>query len=121
MLLYGEWVEERVLAPVPLYLSTSPIFILLLAHGFLGEPIGARQWAGVAISFAGVALIAAHGDLGALATLSFNVGDLLALGSMLLWASYTVLLPKRRDALGTLQLLLVVCAIGHASIRPWVA
>lgn len=104
-----------------LYLSTSPIFILLLAHAFLHEQVAARQWAGVAISFTGVALIAAHGDLAALATLSFNVGDLLALGSMLLWAGYTVLLGKRSDALGTLQLLLVICTIGLASISPWVA
>src|SRR5215208_2714385 len=39
-----------------LYLSTTPIFILLLAIP-LGERIGLRQWAGIAISFSGVFLI----------------------------------------------------------------
>src|SRR5262245_13580168 len=40
-----------------LYLSTSPLFILLLARPMLGERITANQWLGVAVSFCGVALI----------------------------------------------------------------
>ena len=54
-----------------LYLSTSPLFILLLARPLLGEAIGARQWAGIAISFLGVFLIATQGRI---QTLSFNIG-----------------------------------------------
>lgn len=104
-----------------LYLSTSPIFILLLAAVFLGERIRARQWAGVSISFAGVALIAAHGDLRALAALSFNIGDVLAIGSMAMWASYTILLGRRRDTLALPQLLLMVCVLGLAYMLPWLA
>src|SRR4051812_31323075 len=76
-----------------LYLSTTPIFILLLTAA-LGERIIRRQWTGVAISFAGVFLIATHG---APLSFSFNAGDLLALLSMMMWASYTVLLRVRRD------------------------
>lgn len=102
-----------------LYLSTSPIFILLMAGMFLGERIVALQWAGVGISFAGVALIAAQGDPGALAALSFNRGDLLAVGSMAMWSAYTILLRKRRDALNTVQLLLVVCGLGMLFMAPW--
>ncbi len=102
-----------------LYLSTSPIFILLMAGMFLGERIVALQWAGVGISFAGVALIAAQGDPGALAALSFNRGDLLAVGSMAMWSAYTILLRKRRDALNTVQLLLVVCSLGMLFMAPW--
>ncbi len=104
-----------------LYLSTSPIFILLLAATFLGEKVRARQWAGVAVSFSGVALIAAHGDLRALATLSFNIGDVLAVASMAMWASYTILLGRRRDALSMPQLLLMVCVLGLIFLLPWLA
>jgi len=103
-----------------LYLSTSPIFILLLAAPLLGEPIRRRQWIGVAISFFGVSLIATRGNLEGVATLSFNVGDLLALGSMAMWASYTVFLRLRRDALNTLEFLTVVCAFGLLWMTPWV-
>lgn len=104
-----------------LYLSTSPIFILLLASVFLGERIRARQWSGVALSFCGVALIAAHGDFRALASLSFNRGDLLAVASMAMWAGYTILLRKRSDPLTLIQLLLMICAIGLLTLIPWVA
>src|SRR5688572_20464359 len=81
-----------------LYLSMSPIFILILAAP-LGERIGLRQWLGVAISFCGVYLIATQGRP---AVPSFNIGDLMALASMVMWAGYTVLLRVRRDALGTI-------------------
>ena len=100
-----------------LYLSTTPIFILLLAAP-LGERVGVRQWLGVALSFTGVFLIATQGDP---TRLSFNRGDLLALISMLMWAGYTVLLRLRRDALGTLELLVLVCLFGLLFMLPWLA
>src|SRR5512134_2961876 len=99
-----------------LYLSMSPIFILVMAAP-LGERIGPRQWAGVAISFCGVYLIATQGRP---AVPSFNVGDMMALASMMMWAGYTVLLRVRRDALSTIELLVMVCAFGVAFMTPWV-
>ena len=101
-----------------LYLSTAPIFILLLAAPVLGEAIAARQWLGVAVSFAGVALIGMRGEL---ARLSFNIGDACALLSMALWGAYTVFLRLRRDALGVLELIAVICALGLAFMAPWLA
>src|SRR5436853_3023594 len=65
-----------------LYLSTTPIFILLMASA-LGERIGATRAAGVLISFFGVAAIAAQGEPEHLASLTFNRGDIMALGSMM--------------------------------------
>ena len=98
-----------------LYLSTTPIFILLITLA-LGEHIVARQWIGVAISFAGVFLIATHGDP---ARLSFNIGDLMAVGSMVMWAGYTVLLRVRKDSLEVIELLCMVCVFGACFMTPW--
>jgi len=98
-----------------LYLSTTPIFILLLGV-VLGEHIRARQWSGVAISFCGVTLIATHGDPRAL---SFNIGDLMAITSMVMWAGYTVTLARRRDPLTVVELLTLVCAFGALFMIPW--
>jgi drug/metabolite transporter (DMT)-like permease len=103
-----------------LFLSTSPIFILLMAPLF-GDKIRARQWAGVAVSFCGVAAIAAQGELARLAALSFNRGDLMALASMMMWAAYTVLLRLRRDALSVVELIVMVCAFGLLFMAPWLA
>ena len=100
-----------------LYLSTAPIFILLLAAPVLGERIFARQWAGVALSFAGVALI---GMQGRFVDPSFNLGDLCALASMALWGAYTVVLRLRRDALGMVEFLTLVCLLGLGYMTPWV-
>jgi len=100
-----------------LYLSTAPIFILLLAAPLLGERIAARQWAGVAVSFTGVALI---GMQGRLLQPSFNFGDLCALASMAMWGSYTVSLRMRRDALDIVEFLTLVCLLGLAFMTPWV-
>lgn len=98
-----------------LYLSTTPIFILLITLA-LGEHIVARQWIGVAISFSGVFLIATHGDP---ASLSFNIGDLMAIASMMMWAGYTVLLRVRRDPLEIIELLCMVCIFGACFMTPW--
>jgi len=98
-----------------LYLSTTPIFILLITLA-LGERIVARQWIGVAISFSGVFLIATHGEP---ARLSFNIGDLMALASMMMWAGYTVLLRVRRDPLEVIELLCMVCIFGACFMTPW--
>jgi drug/metabolite transporter (DMT)-like permease len=104
-----------------LYLSTAPIFVLLMAAPVLTERIGLPQWAGVAISFTGVAAIAAQGDPARLAALSFNRGDLMALASMALWGAYTVLLRMRRDPLEVPELIVVVCGFGFVFMLPWVA
>lgn len=105
-----------------LYLSTAPIFIPLLARPLLGERIAARQWVGVAVSFGGVALIGTQGGLlSGAAQLSFNAGDALALLSMLFWGCYTVFLRKRRDDLDMAEFLALLCAIGLATLLPWVA
>jgi drug/metabolite transporter (DMT)-like permease len=100
-----------------LYLSTTPVFIMLMSMP-LGERIRARQWCGVLVSFCGVFLIATRG---APAKLSFNIGDLMALASMMMWAGYTVLLRLRRDPLDTTELLALVCLFGLLFMTPWVA
>jgi drug/metabolite transporter (DMT)-like permease len=100
-----------------LYLSTTPVFILLMAIP-LGERVGMRQWIGVLVSFGGVFLIATRGEP---AKLSFNVGDLMALTSMIMWAGYTVLLRLRRDPLETVEVLALVCLFGLLFMAPWLA
>jgi len=103
-----------------LFVSTAPIFILLLAAAFLGERVALPQWLGVAISFSGIAVIASGGDLRALASLSLNRGDLLAVASMFMFAAYTVVLKRWNDALHILQFLLVISCIGALALLPWV-
>ena len=104
-----------------LFLSTSPVFILLLAPSLLGERVSTRQWLGIGVSFLGIAAIVSEGDPAALASLSFNRGDLFALGSMFMWALYTIMLKRRRDPLDMPQFLLLLTVVGAICLSPWVA
>ena len=74
-------------ATVALIFGTLPIFVALVSRAFRLEHLRLRHWLATAISFSGVALVAAgaggdlSGDLG---------GILLALGACVTWAGYTV-------------------------------
>jgi drug/metabolite transporter (DMT)-like permease len=74
-------------AHAALLVALSPVLATLLARFLHGEPLGRRRLGGIALGFAGVALIVTRGDPGT----SSSLGDLLALGASLSWALYTVI------------------------------
>ena len=75
--------------------GSLPIFVLAGGVLFMGARIGPWQTLGVAMTLAGVVSVAARGDLGVLASLNFNLGDLLGLGACFIYAFYTLALPNR--------------------------
>ncbi len=70
--------------------TTSPVFIMLLDAAVNRKRIGLREALGSVIAFAGVAVIVLKGDLSVLASLDFNIGDLMILLASLSWAGYAV-------------------------------
>jgi drug/metabolite transporter (DMT)-like permease len=104
-----------------LFFSLSPLTIMLLAGLMLGERVRVMRWIGVAVSFAGVLIIAVRGDVEALRTLSFNPGDILCFVSMIFWSGYTICLRLQRAQLEPIQLLFMVCAVGLLTLLPWLA
>lgn len=75
--------------------SAVPLFTIPIAWLILRHTVRGWQAAGLAISLGGVLAILTAGDLGTLALLSFNPGDLLILSAVILWALYTVMLQRR--------------------------
>jgi drug/metabolite transporter (DMT)-like permease len=71
------------------FLYTMPFFVAFGAYLFLGERLRATQWAGLAVSFAGVAV--AIGVPQPDVTASVLTGDLLIVGGALLWAATTII------------------------------
>ena len=71
------------------FVYTAPFFVALGSYQFLGERLRPSQWAGLALSFAGVALAIgvpqADVDAGVL------WGDLMVVGGGALWAATTLL------------------------------
>jgi drug/metabolite transporter (DMT)-like permease len=72
------------------FLYTAPFFVALGSYQFLGERLRASQWAGLALSFGGVAL--AIGVPQANVDANVLVGDLLIVGGALLWAVTTLMM-----------------------------
>jgi drug/metabolite transporter (DMT)-like permease len=72
---------------VGLVLGTIPIFTALIARAFGIERLSRRFWAASAVSFGGVALVAA-GSGGGLS--GDAAGDLLAIATSATWAAYSV-------------------------------
>lgn len=73
-------------AAAALIISASPVFTALLSTRFLGERLSWLGWLGIAISFAGVAVIS-FGEAGGL---SLNVNALLILASALATSAYMI-------------------------------
>jgi drug/metabolite transporter (DMT)-like permease len=70
------------------FLYTMPFFVALGAYQFLGERLRAVQWAGLAVSFAGVAV--AIGVPQPDVTTDVLIGDLLIVAGAALWAATTL-------------------------------
>ncbi|MBS1220187.1 MAG: EamA family transporter [Proteobacteria bacterium] len=98
--------------------SFVPVIIIAISWAFLGQRLRASQWAGVVISLVGVLSIVGRGDPMVILTLSLNVGDLWILGSMLLWALYTVGLRWRPAGLHPLGFLGATAIVGVVAMLP---
>jgi drug/metabolite transporter (DMT)-like permease len=68
-----------------------------------------------------VLTIALRGDPEVLRTLSLNPGDIYCFVSMIMWSVYTIFLRLQRRELEPVQLLFLVCAVGLATLLPWLA
>ncbi len=85
---------------VALLQGAVPIFVMLLNFLVRSAGVRAGQVVGAAVTLAGVAVASSHGDLKALLSLTFNLGDGLMLAACLVYAGYTVALPARPKVSG---------------------
>ena len=74
--------------------SSAPLFMLLCSWVLEREKASGRQILGMLVSFAGIALIVARGDLAVLARLDVHSGDAWILLAMGIWGIYSVLLRR---------------------------
>jgi drug/metabolite transporter (DMT)-like permease len=98
--------------------SFIPIVIVALAWIFQGKRLRPIEALGIAASFAGVLTIVARGDAHNLLRLTLNIGDIWILLSVVAWAVYTLLLPKR-PAAHPLAFLFAIALIGVAATLPF--
>jgi len=103
---------------IALIYSTSPVMIALLSRFMLKERMGALQWGGVALAFAGVLHIVLKGRWDALAAVEFTAGDLWILGAMLAWTAYSLLLKAWPSPFGPAARLTLIMGGGLLVLAP---
>jgi drug/metabolite transporter (DMT)-like permease len=93
--------------------SSGPLFVALWSLALFGIRLTWPQLAGIAISMAGVLTIILCGDIGALAGIRFNKGDVMFAGALVAFGLYSALMPRRPV---THQLSLIVFTTGCGAL-----
>lgn len=99
--------------------AAGPLVALALAYVVLRAAVRPVQWFGALVSLAGIGVILSAGSLERLARLHFNGGDLLLLGSMVLWGAYSIAgraVMRRRSVLSVTAL---TSALSLLMVAPW--
>lgn len=75
--------------------SLGPVFIVMAVAILFGETLRFSQLVGLGISLTGVLAIITQGEPSRLLSLSFNLGDIIILFNMAIWAVYSACLRLR--------------------------
>jgi drug/metabolite transporter (DMT)-like permease len=97
--------------------SAGPLFVALWALALFGVRLTGAQFAGIALSLAGVLTIILRGNLGALASISFNRGDVMLASALLSFGLYSALM-LRRPATHNLSLITFTTGCGALMLVP---
>ena len=98
--------------------SITPILIALVAWLLHRETLRPRQLLGIVLSFGGVLLILAQGEVSQLLALTFNRGDILVLLAAAGWSVYAVTLRRLPKDLHPLAFLFAINAAGLIGLVP---
>ena len=99
--------------------SLIPALVILIAWMVGLERIGGRQAVGIILALVGVFGIVAQVDWRILASLDFNFGDLILLGSSFALAAYTVMYKCIREKPAPAVFLTVLCGLGGIFHLPF--
>ena len=104
---------------VGIVFGLTPMITMALARFLLREPMNTWQALGTAIAFCGIVVISVQGSLQRLLGLDVGIGDLIALGSAVTFACYTVLLKRARFELPRMPLLVILLLAGSLASLPF--
>ena len=100
--------------------GTIPVLVLVGSLFFFHTRIGGLQTVGVALTMAGIAVVASGGRLATLAHLAFNIGDVWMVIACLLYAGYTMGL-RGRPAVPGIVFFAAMAAVACLSSLPLMA
>lgn len=101
--------------------SAQPVVIVAIAWAMYRDRLKPVQWAGVLISFCGVAYLIGRGDARVLFGLQLNAGDVAVLCSIVAWSFYAILMRHIPYDLDRAVLLFGILGAGALSLLPaWI-
>jgi drug/metabolite transporter (DMT)-like permease len=99
--------------------SSMPVMIILLGWLIYRDTISRMQVLGVITSLLGVFVILTRGDAAVLTQLSLNKGDLLVIGGIAFWATYTVFVRLKPPDLPGIVVLACCGCVGLVILLPF--
>jgi drug/metabolite transporter (DMT)-like permease len=97
--------------------SLGPVFIAAASAVMFGDRLTRGQFIGIFVSLIGVLAIITKLDPGVLTHLAFNLGDILVLINMVLWAVYSASL-RWRPPIHPVSFMFMFCLISGVAMLP---
>jgi drug/metabolite transporter (DMT)-like permease len=97
--------------------AMSPVLIAVAGALLFRDPLSLTRIAGLAVSIVGVLLIISRADPSRIASLSFNVGDVMVLANIVNWAVYSACL-RRKPKVHWLSFTLAIAVVGSLANIP---
>eukprot|EP00003_Mantamonas_plastica_P032167 TRINITY_DN8645_c0_g1_i1.p1 TRINITY_DN8645_c0_g1~~TRINITY_DN8645_c0_g1_i1.p1 ORF type:complete len:322 (-),score=54.46 TRINITY_DN8645_c0_g1_i1:639-1604(-) len=98
--------------------ATTPVWVLIFAAILTAEKPSGRQWLGVLSAGAGTATIITKSDFSVFARMDFVLGDVLAMISAMVWATYSMLLKRAPKGIHPLSQIFVSALVGLCFLTP---
>ena len=95
-----------------------PILTIFFSFVLLRVLVTRGQTAGIVIALFGMLVIVIRGDFDLLMSVSFNIGDLIAITAFISWSLYTVMLKWKPDGLSPYGFLVGITAWGCVMMLP---
>ena len=114
------WGEQRTSASIAsLIVASAPVMVALGSAAVLRERVTPRRWLGIALAFAGVAVLAtaSHAD----GTSTRVTGVLVAILAPVSWAVYIIVAKPLTERASTLQVTATSMLVGSLCLLPFVS
>lgn len=100
--------------------ATTTVFTVILSILFLKEKLNKYQYTGVVLSLTGALWVITSGSIDVIRNIDFNYGDLIALGAVLCFSSYSLLVKKHNSKFPIYGGLTVMISIAVVFLIPLV-
>lgn len=97
--------------------AANPALIVVMAIFLLGEKTTRLGWLGIGLGLLGVLLVLTRGELQRVFSLSINTGELMMIGAIVVWGSYTII--ARRLDIPAIAATAVQVAIATVTLAPF--